>query len=262
MGSVPDARHSLPRATPVREAENAPKRWNLWKLGSAGFGVCSLGAGLALGWTGWLFLRQLHQVHDSNIFTVMAGKGAGGTPGLQHSAVSVLSLAGTAAVLALASVALSIYGRRGFSTLKGATVQEPDASGEPTVEPAETPHVEVTAEAVVVQQVVSWKKRIGRYWNADIVVAFPLSGLVLATMIEDAMWILALAVVFSLAFISPRSGISGFGRASFVAVTAGSLVLVRQAEGVVSVPFEQWLFMTSLLYLIVWSIVHCVRVTS
>lgn len=117
----------------------------LLRVGSVVAGLASVAAAIPLAWAGWLLVRQINKAHELDLFTVMIGKGAGGTPGIQHSATSVLAMTATVAIFAGLSAALAHYGTRQIATADTRTRNRPSLEHRilDAVEKAWTPWVAV-----------------------------------------------------------------------------------------------------------------------
>lgn len=187
-------------------------RWNWWRLSSFGFALGAIGLAIPLAWTGWLLLRQIATAQRSDVFALMIEKGAGGTPGITDSSVSILALAATVAIFSGLSVALAEYGRRRLTA--GAT--------------------ETRTQPRLDHRIID---EIERRWDVAIPIALVLSWAPFYGLTESVLTALALAVGLSIAFQSGDAGITTRGRFAWIAATVAMGTVKSALDGIIDGAF-------------------------
>lgn len=186
--------------------------WNWWRLCSFGFALGAIGVAIPLAWTGWLLLRQIETAQRSDVFALMIEKGAGGTPGITDSSVSILALAATVAIFSGLSVALAEYGRRRLAS--GAT------------EKRKRPRLD--------HRIID---EIERRWDVAIPIALVLSWAPFFGLTESVLTSLALAAGLSIAFQSGDTGITTRGRFAWIATIVAVGTVKSAWDGIVNGAF-------------------------
>ena len=186
--------------------------WNWWRFSSFGFGLGAVAVAIPLAWTGWLLLRQIKTAQESNIFALMIGKGAGGTPGIADSSVAILALTATVAVFSGLSAALAEYARRRFAP--GPTRKR----------------VQPRLDNRIIDE-------IERRWDVGIPIAFVISWGPFVALTESVWASLGLAACLSLAFQSGDTGVTTRGRFTWITATVAAGAVKSAQDEIVSAGF-------------------------
>lgn len=197
----------------------------------------------------------------------MISRGGGGTPGLEHSAGSVLSLAATAGLLALVSLVLAIYGRRSVGppsdSAPSPVVVSPVTAATRPVPEVPAAVLDETTERLIESTAVHPVRRpppatgewVRQAWkqNSHFIMAFGALPLFLYETREPVG--LLLAGIFGLAFVPRSTNFAIYHRVGCVALALFWGLTINPDEGVVGTgPVVQALLVVLFLYWVAWAL--------